>query len=154
MKYTVSQNNNIRTALTYLFCGALFGAGLSLSGMTDQNKVLGFLDFFGDWDPSLIFVMVGGICVTFIGYKFIFKRQSPLWGEVFTLPTSKIIDKNLVLGALLFGIGWGLYGYCPGPAIASLAYLHWETLLFVAAMMTGMFLQSKQAAYTAKKVLS
>jgi uncharacterized membrane protein YedE/YeeE len=134
----------------YLVCGVFFGAGLSLSGMTDQNKVLGFLDLFGNWDPSLIFVMVGGICVTFVGYKLIFKRSSPLLGDVFMLPASKVIDKNLVMGALLFGVGWGLYGYCPGPAIASLAYLHWETLLFVAAMVGGMFLAPRQAANTAK----
>ena len=137
-------NTSIKTTLLYLLCGALFGAGLSLSGMTDQNKVLGFLDLFGDWDPSLIFVMVGGITVAFIGYKLIFKKKSPVWGEAFKLPTTKTIDKDLVLGALLFGVGWGLYGYCPGPAIASLASLHWETLLFVAAMITGMFLRSKQ----------
>jgi uncharacterized membrane protein YedE/YeeE len=145
---------HIKTGFLYLFCGALFGAGLTLSGMTDQNKVLGFLDLFGSWDPSLIFVMVGGIFVTFIGYKIIFKRSSPLWADAFMLPTSTIIDKNLVLGALLFGAGWGLYGYCPGPAIASLAQLHWETFLFVAAMIAGMFLQSKQAAYTANKAFN
>jgi len=147
-------NTNLKTGFLYLLCGALFGAGLSLSGMTDQNKVLGFLDLFGSWNPSLIFVMAGGISVTFIGYKIIFKRSSPLWADAFMLPTSKLIDKNLVLGALLFGIGWGLYGYCPGPAIASLAYLHWETFLFVAAMIIGMFLQSKQAAYTENKALN
>ena len=137
-------NTSIKTTLLYLLFGALFGAGVSLSGMTDQNKVLGFLDLFGDWDPSLIFVMVGGITVAFIGYKLIFKKKSPVWGEAFQLPTTKTIDKDLVLGAFLFGVGWGLYGYCPGPAIASLASLHWETLLFVAAMITGMFLRSKQ----------
>jgi len=152
MSNTTSQNT--KTGFLYLFCGALFGAGLTLSGMTDQNKVLGFLDLFGNWDPSLIFVMAGGIGVTFIGYRIIFKRSSPLWGDAFMLPTSKIIDKNLILGALCFGIGWGLYGYCPGPAIASLALLHWETFLFVAAMIAGMFLQSKQAAYADNKALN
>jgi len=154
MSDTTIQNTYAKTAFLYLFCGALFGTGLSISGMTDQNKVIGFLDLFGDWDPSLIFVMVGGISVTFIGYKMIFKRSSPLWYDAFMLPTSKVIDKNLVLGALLFGIGWGLYGYCPGPAIASLAYLHWESFLFVAAMATGMFLQSKHTAYATNKSLN
>jgi uncharacterized membrane protein YedE/YeeE len=145
-------NFSVKIALLYLFCGALFGAGLSLSGMTDQNKVLGFLDLFGEWDPSLIFVMIGGICTTFIGYKLIFKKNSPLCGDIFMLPTSKTIDKDLVLGALIFGIGWGLYGYCPGPAIASLAYLNGETLLFVAAMIAGMFLRSRQTAHSVNKV--
>lgn len=140
-----------KTVCLYLLCGALFGAGLTLSGMTDQTKVLGFLDLFGTWDPSLIFVMVGGICVTLVGYRMIFRRSTPLLGNSFLLPSAKVIDKDLVLGALLFGIGWGLYGYCPGPAIASLASLHWETLLFVAAMVSGMFLQSKQSHYTRKK---
>ena len=147
----ISSNNNVKAALMYLFCGALFGAGLSLSGMTDQNKVIGFLDIFGAWDASLIFVMMGGVCVTLVGYKLIFKRLSPIWADSFLLPTSKVIDKNLILGALLFGVGWGLYGYCPGPAIASLAYLHWETFVFVTAMITGMFLQSKQAGIATQK---
>lgn len=145
MNLPTTNVNSIKTALLYLLCGALFGIGLSLSGMTDQNKVLNFLDLAGHWDPSLIFVMISGISVTFVGYRYIFKRSSPFWAESFMLPTSNVIDKPLIQGALLFGAGWGLYGYCPGPAIASLAYFHWETLLFMAAMLAGMFLQSKHA---------
>lgn len=128
----------------YLLCGILFGGGLSVSGMTDQNKIIGFLDLFGQWDPTLIFVMAGGVGVTFFGYRVILKQKSPLWGDKFLLPTSSSIDKNLILGSVLFGIGWGLYGYCPGPAIASLAYLNWETLLFVVAMIAGMYLRTWQ----------
>jgi len=144
MTDTNKQSTHFTYAICYLIFGALFGAGLSISGMTDQTKVLGFLDLFGEWDPTLIFVMGGGVGVTFIGYRAIFKRPMPFWSKAFMLPKTTTIDINLVLGSALFGIGWGLYGYCPGPAIASLAQLNWETFLFVTAMIGGMFLRSKQ----------
>ena len=144
MTGTQKQSIHLTYACYYFIFGALFGAGLSISGMTDQNKVLDFLDLFGQWDPTLMFVMGGGVGITMIGYRFILKRPMPLWGNRFMLPISTVIDKNLVLGSILFGIGWGLYGYCPGPAIASLAHLHWETFLFAGAMVLGMFLRSKQ----------
>jgi len=145
-KSVTTKSFGLMPLFCYLICGALFGVGLSISGMTDQNKVLGFLDLFGQWDPTLMFVMGGGVGITMICYRFVLKRPMPFWGNLFILPRTTAIDKNLVLGSILFGIGWGLYGYCPGPAIASLAHLHGETLLFVVAMVLGMFLRSKQEA--------
>lgn len=129
--------------LIYLLLGVLFGLGLSYSGMTDPAKVLGFLDFFGNWDPTLIFVMASGVSTTMIAYFFILKKR-PLFADNFNLPTLRHIDRKLVLGAILFGTGWGLYGYCPGPAIAALSYLHTDTFLFVGAMCAGIFLRSLQ----------
>ncbi len=130
-------------ALVYLIGGIIFGFGLAYSGMTDPRKVQGFLDIFGAWDITLIFVMGGGLTVTLIGYHFIFKRHSPIFTDTFCLPTNKHIDKNLISGAVLFGIGWGLYGYCPGPAVAALSYLDSDTFLFVFAMLAGAYLQRR-----------
>ena len=125
-----------------LLTGTLFGFGLAMSGMTDTAKVIGFLDFFGNWVPDLAFVMGGAVAVTLISFRFIMKRQSPLLCPGFDLPATTGVDKKLLAGAALFGIGWGIYGYCPGPAIAALVYLQIETVVFVAAMMTGMALVS------------
>lgn len=129
--------------LLYLVFGLLFGLGLAISGMTDPMKVLGFLDLFGAWDPTLIFVMASGVGTTMIAYNFIF-RQKPIFSKEFYLPNQKHVDKKLVTGAILFGIGWGLYGYCPGPAIAALSYLSSDTFLFVAAMLSGIYIHSWQ----------
>lgn len=131
-------------ALLYLVFGLLFGLGLAISGMTDPQKVLGFLDLFGEWDPTLIFVMASGVGITMLAYYFIFKR-SPILADDFTLPNTKAIDKKLIAGAVLFGIGWGLYGYCPGPAIAAMSYLNTDTFIFVAAMLCGIGIQHWQA---------
>jgi len=123
-----------------LLCGMLFGFGLALSGMTDINNVIGFLDLFGDWNPMLAFVMVGGILVSLPFFQFgLGKIKAPLFANVFRLPTKTDIDGRLIGGAALFGIGWGLVGLCPGPAIASLAYLNIDILYFGVAMMAGMF---------------
>ena len=122
-----------------LIAGLLFGAGLAASGMTDTRKVIGFLDIFGNWDPDLIFVMGAAVITTFIGYKLVLGRDSgPLFVSHFSLPTKSDLDKKLIIGAAIFGLGWGLYGYCPGPAIASLIYLSPITLGFVVAMVVGM----------------
>ena len=110
-------------------CGLLFGLGLTVSAMIDPAKVLGFLDIAGDWDPSLILVMAGAIAVAALGYMF--RRQDKATTQI-------AIDRRLLLGATLFGIGWGLVGYCPGPALASLSFGDAKTLLFVAAMLAGM----------------
>lgn len=110
-------------------CGLLFGLGLTVSAMIDPAKVLGFLDIAGDWDPSLILVMAGAIPVAALGYTF--RRQDKATTQI-------AIDRRLLLGATLFGIGWGLVGYCPGPALASLSFGDAKTLLFVAAMLAGM----------------
>ncbi len=124
--------------------GLLFGFGLSISGMTDVNKVLGFLDVFGQWDITLIFVMGGGLLVTFPAYALSRHSKKPILDEMFHVPDSQApINKSLIIGAVVFGIGWGLYGYCPGPAIASLAYGQLDSVLFLVAMTAGMLLASK-----------
>ncbi len=122
-----------------LLSGLLFGLGLAASGMTDTRKVIGFLDIFGNWDPDLIFVMGSAVITTFIGFKLVLSQTAePLFGSVFSIPTRSDIDSKLVVGAALFGIGWGLYGYCPGPALASIIYLSPVTIGFIIFMMMGM----------------
>ena len=121
-----------------LLAGVIFGAGLTLSDMVNPARVLNFMDFAGSWDPTLIFVMAGGLAVTILGYKLIFRRSSPVADDKFHLPTQRQIDLPLVGGAALFGVGWGLAGICPGPAFADLATLEPKVLLFVAAMLVGM----------------
>lgn len=125
-------------ALFAFSAGLVFGLGLILSGMTDPSKVLGFLDLAGKWDPSLAFVMGGAILVASIAFRFA-GRESRTWlGEKLHLPSATQIDRRLMTGALLFGIGWGVAGYCPGPAIASLAQGGLKPVIFVLAMLAGM----------------
>ena len=124
--------------LSEFLVGLLFGLGLLLSGMTDPGKVIGFLDLFGRWDPSLGFVMGGAILVGFFAFAFAKKRTRSFLGGALTLPTSNIIDKRLVIGSLLFGAGWGLAGFCPGPALVSMAAGQEKALIFVSAMVFGM----------------
>ena len=101
-----------------LLAGLLFGAGLAASGMTNTSKVIGFLDIFGQWNPDLLMVMAAAVITTFIGFSLIFRRKTPLFDSHFFLPKLQLVDRNLIGGAILFGIGWGLYGYCPRPAVA------------------------------------
>lgn len=129
--------------LTALLCGTLFGIGLAVSGMTDTAKVLGFLDLFGSWVPDLVFVMGGAVCVTLVAFRFILKRDRSLLGELVSLPSNTAIDGRLLAGAAIFGIGWGVYGYCPGPAISALGYLEMNTAIFVVAMLVGMALANR-----------
>lgn len=129
--------------LTALLCGTLFGIGLAVSGMTDTAKVLGFLDLFGSWVPDLVFVMGGAVCVTLVAFRFIMKRDRSLLGELMSLPSNTAIDGRLLAGAAIFGIGWGVYGYCPGPAISALGYLETNTAIFVVAMLVGMALANR-----------
>lgn len=129
--------------LAALICGTLFGVGLAVSGMTDTAKVLGFLDLFGDWVPDLVFVMGGAVLVTVVAFRFIVKRDRSLLGEIMSLPSNNAIDGRLLTGAAIFGIGWGTYGYCPGPAISALGYLETNTALFVVAMLVGMALANR-----------
>jgi uncharacterized membrane protein YedE/YeeE len=117
--------------------GFLFGAGLWLSGMASPQRVLGFLDVAGDWDPSLLLAMAGAVAVTLAAFRPTLKRATPLLGPRFVLPDRKAIDAPLFSGAAIFGVGWGLAGYCPGPALTALSSLTWEPLVFVAAMITG-----------------
>jgi uncharacterized membrane protein YedE/YeeE len=130
-----------------LFAGFLFGAGLMISGMINPAKVIAFLDLAGDWDPSLAFVMLGGVAVTAIGFRLVLRRGRPMFETGFTLPTRNDIDPSLVLGSGLFGIGWGFGGYCPGPALAGMGFLGFETLAFVAAMLVGMVVARLSGAY-------
>ena len=118
--------------------GLLFGIGLMLSGMTDPSKVIGFLDLFGTWDPSLALVMGGAIMVGFFAFAVAQKRSTTFLGGVMRFPTNMDIDKKLVLGSLMFGTGWGLAGFCPGPALVSMADGQPKALLFVVAMVVGM----------------
>jgi uncharacterized membrane protein YedE/YeeE len=120
--------------------GLLFGIGLIVSGMTDPGKVLGFLDLAGNWDPSLLFVMGGATLVAAIGFGVARRRGRTLLGAPLRLPAATAIDRRLVIGSLVFGAGWGLAGFCPGPALASLATGRGEPLLFSLAMIAGMAL--------------
>lgn len=126
-------------ALVSLVSGTLFGAGLALGGMMNPARVRGFLDLFGTWDPTLAFVMGGALLVMFIGWRIQPRMMRPLFSqEEFSLPGTTLIDGRLLGGAALFGIGWGLAGLCPGPAVASLAVNFSNVLVFVAAMVAGM----------------
>jgi uncharacterized membrane protein YedE/YeeE len=137
--------------LAALGSGLLFGAGLLVSGMTDPQRVLGFLDPFGAFDASLIFVMVGAIAVHFAAYRWAKRRTAPLFAPRFLVPTRRDIDAKLLIGAALFGAGWGLGGYCPGPGAVSLLGGGSKALVFVAAMLAGMFATAKLEAYSAKR---
>jgi uncharacterized membrane protein YedE/YeeE len=124
--------------LVNIVAGLLFGLGLALSGMTRPEKVLGFLDFAGRWDPSLLFVLGGAVTVTVISFRFILRRPKPLLGETFHLSAKKRIDAPLLIGSAIFGVGWGISGYCPGPAVALLAVPgSAETWLFLPALLFG-----------------
>lgn len=122
--------------------GLIFGLGLLLSGMTDPAKVLGFLDLFGVWDPSLAFVMGGAIAVGLFAFAIAKKRTTSFLGGAMHLPRATQIDKRLVVGALIFGAGWGLAGFCPGPALVTMAAGELKALVFVVAMLAGMGLHA------------
>lgn len=124
-----------------LITGLIFGVGIAISGMMDPAKVLNFFDLAGGWDPSLAFVMGGALVVTFIGYRLVWRRQAPLFEGRFQTPTGSEIDMNLVGGSALFGIGWGIAGFCPGAAIPALGTGRWEVALFLAAVGVGFFLR-------------
>jgi uncharacterized membrane protein YedE/YeeE len=124
--------------LTAFIAGLLFGSGLILSGMSNPAKVLAFLDLAGRWDPSLLFVMVGAIVVAAIAFRVGGARARTVFGGHIHIPGAARVDARLVLGSVVFGVGWGLVGYCPGPALTSLGVGGWPTLLFVAAMIAGM----------------
>jgi uncharacterized membrane protein YedE/YeeE len=127
--------------LASFLCGLVFGAGLLISGMTDPLKVLGFLDVFGRWDPTLAFVMAGALAVSAAGYAFARRRGAPVLAARNVWPTPKDIDAPLIGGAALFGIGWGLTGICPGPALVNLGTLSPRVAVFVAAMVLGLLLE-------------
>ena len=124
-----------------LFAGVLFGFGLALSGMMQPEKVVGFLNVTGEWDASLMLVMGGALAVFTPGYHFLIKKRRQTWnGAVLHLPTKKALDRQLIIGALIFGAGWGLAGICPGPAIAMVALVGWPAIVFIFAMIAGMLM--------------
>ncbi|MEX1362074.1 MAG: DUF6691 family protein [Nannocystaceae bacterium] len=127
-------------SLVALLTGVLFAAGLAIGGMTDPMKVVAFLDVFGDWDPSLAFVMGGAIAVYAPIHRLARRRETPAFDTQFHLPTRRDIDLRLLLGAAMFGVGWGLGGFCPGPAIVSTMSLTTEAITFTGAMLVGMAL--------------
>lgn len=126
--------------ISILVAGLIFGLGLAVSGMTQASKVLGFLDVTGNWDPSLLLVLGGAVAVTAVAFRFILRRPAPVLEDKFRLPITRFIDGPLVVGAAIFGIGWGISGYCPGPGIALLAAPGWETWVFIPAVLLGAFL--------------
>jgi uncharacterized membrane protein YedE/YeeE len=130
--------NSILHRVSEFLVGLLFGLGLILSGMTDPGKVTGFLDLFGLWDPSLALVMGGAIAVGFFAFTLAKKRTTNFFGGMLRLPAKNQIDKPLIIGSLLFGAGWGLAGFCPGPALVSMASGQPKALIFVLAMLAGM----------------
>lgn len=130
----------MKQSLIALFAGSVFGAGLALSGMVDPQRVQGFLDLFGNWDPTLAFVMAGAMIPMAIAWVFQQRMRSPIACEAFDLPSTSLIDRKLALGAILFGAGWGIGGLCPGPALADLAIAPNRAAIFVAAMLGGMIL--------------
>ena len=123
--------------LASLAAGMLFGFGLALSGMTHPQKVLGFLDVAGPWDASLLFVLGGAVGVTLVSFRFILRMGKPLLAERFIITKETHIDRPMLVGAILFGVGWGISGYCPGPAIALIAAPNWELLAFLPAAVLG-----------------
>ena len=124
-----------------LVSGLLFGLGLAVSQMVNPAKVIGFLDVAGRWDPSLAFVMVGAIGVGFVFFRIILKSPAPKFDPLFKVPDIKAIDRNLIVGSGIFGMGWGLIGFCPGPAISSLTYGRIEPVIFLAAMFVGFYVE-------------
>ena len=126
--------------LVALFSGGLFGLGLAVSGMTNPAKIVGFLDLAGEWDPTLAFVMGGALLVTIPAFRLILGRPRPILADGFALPTRRALDARLLGGAALFGVGWGLSGFCPGPAVAALVTGLTPVFAFVAAMIAGMVL--------------
>lgn len=130
----------MRVSLTALLVGIVFGAGLALSDMVNPARVQAFLDVAGRWDPTLIFVMGAALLPSAIAYLLRRRMGRPVFADSFAIPESRTIDRSLLAGAALFGIGWGLVGFCPGPAIAGLVLGNWQPWLFVAAMLAGMVL--------------
>ena len=129
----------MRLIAAYLI-GLVFGTGIAISGMMNPAKVLNFFDIAGTWDPSLIFVMGGALVTTFIGYRLVFGRDAPILEDRFQVPTSRVIDAKLLGGSAVFGIGWGIAGFCPGGALPALGTGRWEVFAFVGAVIVGILI--------------
>jgi uncharacterized membrane protein YedE/YeeE len=138
----------MRLIIVALVTGIVFGAGLTVSDMVNPARVLAFLDIFGRWDPALAFVMGGAIIPAAIAFVASRRLRQPFLEQRFFIPENKIIDRQLILGAALFGAGWGLAGYCPGPAIAGVAFGDWQPVLFLVAMVAGMWLHRMMTDFT------
>jgi uncharacterized membrane protein YedE/YeeE len=136
----------MKRILAAFLAGAVFGIGLVVGRMSDPNVVLGFLDVAGDFDPSLLFVMLGATGTTILLFPFVLRRDRPLLDADFHLPTKTIVDGRLVVGAVLFGIGWGLSGYCPGPVLVGAGGGMWTAWVFIPAMIAGALLQRRLSA--------
>lgn len=135
-----------------LIAGLLFSLGLILSGMTSPENIIGFLDITGNWNPSLAFVLLSAVVVTGIGYRLVWKRNAPIYEASFSVPTSRILDKRLIIGSAIFGVGWGLVGLCPGPALASVFTVNGvKALVFIAAMAGGILLQRNLSSLIEKR---
>ena len=129
--------------LVALFCGTIFGIGLVISQMINPAKVLGFLNVFGEWDPSLVFVMIGALIISSPLFHLFKNKEKPIFSTSFSISENKEIDKRLIFGSILFGAGWGLAGLCPGPAISSIALLNISSVTFVFSMFIGFYITSK-----------
>ncbi|MFT5786250.1 MAG: putative membrane protein YedE/YeeE [Ascidiaceihabitans sp.] len=140
----------MRLFTSYLI-GLVFGVGIAISGMANPAKVLNFFDLAGTWDPSLAFVMGGALIVTFIGYRFVLKRPAPLLSVSFQLPTRRDLDMPLIAGSAVFGVGWGIAGFCPGGALPALGTGRMEVFAFVAALLVGIFAAKVLQAALAKR---
>ena len=131
------QINVMKQNFVALLSGAIFGVGLGLSQMIDRDRILGFLDFWGQWDPTLAFVMGGAVIVTLVAFRFVLRRAHPILAAQFFVPTHTRLDRQLILGAALFGVGWGIAGYCPGPAIVATVLGMANPFIFLGAMLVG-----------------
>lgn len=136
--------NDVKRSVAAFACGLVFATGLAISGLANPDKVLQFLTLNSNWSPALLFTMLAGIVVTLAGYRWVLHR-GPVFSDTLHLPTSTDIDRRLLVGAGIFGVGWGLAGFCPGPALTALSSMHIEPLLFVAAMITGSLIQAQVA---------
>jgi len=136
----IKENRISAYAVSAFATGLLFGAGLTVSEMVNPEKILSFLDVLGAWDPALIFVMLGALMITIPGFHWVQRKQQPFFALRFMLPDKTVIDKKLLSGAALFGIGWGLVGLCPGPALTALVTLNTDLIFFVLAVLAGMSL--------------
>ena len=141
----------MRATVPALLAGVLFGAGLGVSDMVNPARVLGFLDLLGAWDPTLVLVMAAAVLASGLGYMISRRLSRPLFGSDFRIPQNRLLDRQLIGGAALFGIGWGLAGFCPGPAVAGLSYGLWQPWLFVASMIAGMLLERTYAVARDKR---
>lgn len=129
--------------LSAFLIGILFGAGLSISNMINPYKIMNFLDIIGPWDPTLLIVMISALVTTLLGYHFVLSTKKPVFDDMFHLPARKDITQGLVIGSTIFGIGWGLTGYCPGPAVTALVTLSLDPLYFVIGMIAGSYLYGR-----------